>query len=105
MRYYRVNSAQDAMAMSEKLYSIMNPGSVESKYLFGWRSNENMTVIEIDETMVCPVFVTENFAQVLSDIATILNGALSEEQGNSFKEYLQTGHVVLGNLIPYLQDK
>jgi len=102
MRYFKVDSEETAMKLSELIFSLMYTSDVgaTTTHLFGWESNGTETVIRIPENYVCPVFIKDNFEEVVQEMATILNGAVAEGEGAALVEYLKTGQVILEKLIP-----
>lgn len=99
MAYFKINSEAEGEELSLKMYSIMNPGNVETTHLFGWGTDSNgQAFINVPLDMVCPVYVNENFAQVMADVGELLN--IPQEEGTQLRQYLEGGQVVLGNLIP-----
>ena len=77
----------------------MNPDNCETTYLFPWGTDSNgQAYIQIDPDMVCPVYVNENFDSVVKSVGQLLN--VPAEEGQQLRAYLETGQVVLANLIP-----
>lgn len=99
MAYFKIDSEARAEEISRKMWEIMSPTDTTCTHLFGWGSDSNAQdyiIIELD--MVCPVYVHENFHTVLNDVGTLLG--IEQEEGAQLRQYLETGQVVLGNLIP-----
>ena len=99
VKYFKVSSKEKGEEISQKMYSIMNPGNVGTTHLFGWGTDyDGQAFIEVPLDMVCPVYVNDNFAQVLADVGQLLN--IPQTEGAQLRQYLEGGQVVLGNLIP-----
>lgn len=104
MSYFKINSEAQGEELSRKIYSIMNPGNATTTYLFAWGTDSNgQAYIDLPLDMVCPVYVNENFAQVMADVGALLN--IPQEEGAQLRQYLEEGQVVLGNLIPSSLEK
>lgn len=97
--YFKVSSEDQGEEISRKMYSIMNPGNVQTTHLFKWGTDLNkQPFIRVNLDMVCPVYVNENFAQVMTDVGNLLG--IPQQEGQQLRQYLEGGQVVLGNLIP-----
>jgi hypothetical protein len=100
MSYFKINNEAQGYEISRKMYDIMNPGNVTSNTLFGWGTDSNgQAYIDVDIDMVCPVYVNENFQKVIDEVGAML-GIEPTTEGKALRQYLETGQVVLGNLIP-----
>ena len=100
MAYFKVNNEAEGEAISRKMYSIMNPGNVGTTHLFGWGTDSNgQAYINVPLDMVCPIYVNQNFQQVIDEVGAML-GIEPTTEGKALRQYLETGRVVLGNLIP-----
>lgn len=99
MAYFKVDSQIIGEELSRKIYSVMNPGNVESTHLFDWGEDvSGQAYINVPLDMVCPVYVNQNFQQVMTDIGILLN--INQEEGKQLRQYLEGGEVVLAHLIP-----
>lgn len=99
MAYFKIDSEERAEEVSRMMYSIMNPGNMETLYLFGWRTDDNgQPYIDVPLDMECPVFVNENFDAVVKSVGELLG--IPQEEGQQLRQYLEGGKVVLGNLMP-----
>jgi hypothetical protein len=100
MSYFKIDTETTAEALSRKMYSIMNPGNVETTHLFGWGTDaDGQAYIDVPLDMECPVYVNENFQKVIDEVGAML-GIEPTTEGKALRQYLETGQVVLGNLIP-----
>jgi hypothetical protein len=100
MSYFKINNEAQGEEISRKMYDIMNPGNVTSNTLFGWGTDsKGQSYIDVDIDMVCPVYVNENFQKVIDEVGAML-GIEPKTEGKALRQYLETGQVVLGNLIP-----
>ena len=99
MAYFKIDSTEKAEEVSRKMWQIMNPGNVTTTHLFGWGVDSNgQAYMDIPVDMVCPVYVNDNFADVVSQVGQLLN--IPENEGQQLRAYLEGGQVVLANLIP-----
>jgi hypothetical protein len=100
MAHFKIDSEVQAEKLSRGMYSIMNPGDDSVTHLFAWGTDKNgQPYIYVDLDLECPIYVNENFQKVLDEIGAML-GIESATEGKALKQYLETGRVVLGNLIP-----
>jgi hypothetical protein len=99
MAHFKIDNEEQGEALSRKMWDIMSPNNTTCTHLFGWGTDSNgQAYIDIDVEMVCPVYVNDNFAQVLQDVGVLLN--IPQTEGAQLRQYLEGGQVVLGNLIP-----
>jgi hypothetical protein len=100
MSFFKIDNEPQGEAMSRKIYSIMNPGNVGTTHLFGWGTDaDGQAYIDVPLDMECPVYVNENFQKVIDEVGAML-GIEPATEGKALRQYLETGRVVLGNLIP-----
>ena len=100
MSYFKISSEAQGEELSRKMYAIMNPGNATTTYLFGWGTDSNgQAFINVPLDMVCPIYVNQNFQQVIDEVGAML-GIEPKTEGKALRQYLETGKVVLGNLIP-----
>jgi hypothetical protein len=106
MSYFKIDTIEKGEEISRKIYLIMNPGvNTETTHLFGWGvDSNNQAFIDVPLDMECPIYVNENFQQIIDDIGNLL-GIDSETEGSQLRQYLETGRVVLGNLIPSMLEE
>lgn len=99
MAFFKLDTEDRAEVISRNMAIIMNPSNVDSVYLFGWGTDSDGQVyIDVPLDMVCPVYVNENFAQVMTDVGNLLG--IPQQEGQQLRQYLEGGQVLLGNLIP-----
>lgn len=109
-RYFELPPGISAAALSELVYSICVPPGTDSlsKYAFGWVSAPGLPdLIEIDDQVTMPVFITDNFDKVITALDDILEPILYPEEGRQMVEYLRTeDRISFLNLIPQaLQER
>lgn len=99
MAFFKIDSEQKAEEISRKMWQIMSPDDSTSTHLFGWGTDSNgQPYMSIPLDMECPVYVNENFDSVVKSVGQLLN--VPAEEGQQLRAYLETGQVVLANLIP-----
>lgn len=103
-RYFELPVGISAEQLSELVYKVCTPPNSESvsKYSFGWVSKPGLPdIIEIDESQTLPVFIKDNFEQVISELNDILEPILYPEEGVQMVEYIKTtDRLSMINLIP-----
>jgi hypothetical protein len=100
MAHFKIDSEAKGEALSRKMWNIMSPNNTTHTHLFGWGTDSNgQAYIDVDVEMVCPVYVNENFQKVIDEVGAML-GIEPTTEGKALRQYLETGQVVLGNLIP-----
>lgn len=106
MKYFKTNNVQNAMALSSGIYNLMYPGNtqVESTYLFGWLVSNNPeiteVVLEIDETLECPIFLKSEFSDIIEQLKSLINSNTTQQEIEALISYLQTGTILLINIVP-----
>lgn len=103
MRYFQLDSVQQAETISRLLYQLMYPlnTNVSTVYLFGWRVVSGITLIEINENQLCPVFQKPETDTVLADILTAFGDKIPNKDRAKYRDYMKNNsQVLLINLIP-----
>lgn len=99
MAYLKIESEAKAEEISRNMARIMSPPNTTATHLFGWGTDHNgQSYMHIPMDRECPVYVHENFDDVVTTIAELLG--IPAEGRTPLREYLQGGKVVLGNLMP-----
>ena len=96
IRYFKLDSAEQAEALSRLMWKLCHDGSSTSTHLFEWYDDGTIKLND----MVIPVFMNADFEQVLGDIATVLNGYLTEAEGQRIAALLRTGQANILDLVP-----
>lgn len=99
MLCFKIDIEARGEEISRKMHTIVSPENTTCTHLFPWGTDSNgQPYIQIDPDMVCPVYVRDNFRQVLSEVGQLLN--IPESEGTALRQYMEGGEVVLSNLIP-----
>lgn len=107
MRYFELPPTLAEKA-SRYLYQLMYPenATVETKYLFDWITLNGITVIRIDETKKCPIYLKAITDTVLNNIATNFGSRLTTAQKTAYKDYIKNNTVVdLLQLVKFLPER
>lgn len=98
MRYFEVKDNEIAAKISELVYKLMVKEPTKTKYLFVWFEHNGTTVIEIPENYECPIFINDDFQDIVNELGAMLG--VTESEGAAMVEYLKTGKIILENLVP-----
>lgn len=99
MAHFKIDSEAKAEEISLQMWQIMSPHDTTCTHLFGWGTDSNgQPYMSIPLDMECPVYVNDNFDSVVKSVGQLLN--VPAEEGQQLRAYLETGQVVLANLIP-----
>lgn len=55
-------------------------------------------MLEVDQSY--PTFIKEDFMANIDLMSTLLNGSLKEGEGQEMVNYIRTGHITMGGLVP-----
>jgi len=103
---YKVDNKDIWMEVSQKLYSLMKQGETTTTHLFGVETDSTgSNYISLDLEAYCPIFLTSETEQILTDLGNILG--IEDGEGAAIKEYIlttnpiQLKYIVPTGLTPY----
>lgn len=101
MKYYKTDSEVFSEEISRNLCIVVTPDNTPIKYVVGWGTDDNgQSYICLDPEMQLPVYVNKSdFEKILNRIGDELL-KIPQAQGRELKQYMSSGRIVLGNLIP-----
>jgi hypothetical protein len=96
IRYFKLDSAEQAEALSRLMWSLCHDGSSTCTHLFEWYADGTIKLND----MVIPVYMKADFQQTLEQMKVVLNGYLSDEEGQRIAALLRTGKANVLDLVP-----